>query len=196
MGLQLAEGQTWRTRDGGTVTLELQSSNPGDRFPWYAVTSTARGYSVTREGTFHPTGERDTPYDLIELIGSPDAKIPGVVTEAPREKATRHNAGKIDYTLIPVDALEAEARVWAAGEGKYGRGNWERLWGGQTVQVVMASLLRHAMAIQSGETTDPETGEYHAAHIRCNAAMLIRHANQLHTEQPVTANTSTSGVTI
>ena len=92
-------------------------------------------------------------------------------------KAKRFNEGKVDFTLLPVDALEAESRVWMAGAEKYGRTNWTKLWGDETEQVVMASLLRHAMAIQAGEITDSETGLYHAAHIRCNCAMLIRHYN-------------------
>ena len=92
--------------------------------------------------------------------------------------ADRFNTGKLDFTLLPTDALEAEARVWMVGEKKYSRDNWQKLWGDDTIPVVMASLLRHAFAIQAGELRDTETGEYHAAHIRCNAAMLIRHHNQ------------------
>lgn len=93
-------------------------------------------------------------------------------------KAKRNNQGKVDYTLVPVDALEAEARVWMQGMQKYDRGNWEKLWGDDTLNVAMASLLRHAYAILNGEMLDPESGQHHAAHIRCNAAMLIRYYNQ------------------
>lgn len=91
--------------------------------------------------------------------------------------ADRFNEGKVDYSLIPVDALEAECRVWMLGEKKYGRDNWHKLWGEDTTRVVMASLLRHAFAILNGEEIDPETQQHHAAHIRCNAAMLIRDYN-------------------
>ena len=92
--------------------------------------------------------------------------------------ALRHNEGKIDYTLLPIDALQAEARVWQMGEAKYGRNNWQKLWAEDTINVVMASMLRHAFAILEGELLDPESGEHHAAHIRCNAAMLIRYYNE------------------
>lgn len=95
------------------------------------------------------------------------------------DTAKRYNTGKIDLTLLPVDALKAEAEVWQAGERKYGRRNWEKLWGDDTVNVAMASLLRHAFAILEGEDRDSETGLLHAAHIRCNAAMLIRYSNEL-----------------
>ena len=92
--------------------------------------------------------------------------------------AKRFNAGKIDFTLIPVDAEEEEARVWMAGEVKYGRDNWTKLWGEDTVIEVMKSMQRHVNAIRRGEMLDAETGCQHAAHIRCNAAMLIRWYNQ------------------
>jgi hypothetical protein len=93
-------------------------------------------------------------------------------------RATRHNQGKIDYTLLPVDALEAEAKVWMLGEKKYGRNNWEKLHGEDTTNVIMGCLLRHAFAILDGELVDPESGVHHGAHIRANAAMLIRHYNE------------------
>jgi len=91
--------------------------------------------------------------------------------------ALRYNEGKVDYTLIPVDALQEEARVWMMGEKKYGRDNWEKFWGNDTVNVIMQSLMRHACAILSGDMIDEESGLHHAAHIRCNAGMLLRHYN-------------------
>ena len=95
------------------------------------------------------------------------------------ERANRFNTGKTDFTLIPVDSMEAEARVWMQGQEKYGRGNWEKLWGDDTPTVVIQSLYRHMLAILDGEIYDKESGEQHAAHIRCNAAMLIRYFNQI-----------------
>jgi len=91
--------------------------------------------------------------------------------------ANRFNGDKIDLTLIPPDATREEALVWMMGQKKYGRDNWEALWGENTVNSVMASLLRHTLAIQMGESHDDESGLQHAAHIRCNAAMLIRYFN-------------------
>lgn len=94
------------------------------------------------------------------------------------DKALRYNEGKVDYTLIPTDALEEEARVWMMGEKKYGRDNWEKFWGHDTTNVIMQSLMRHACAILSGDMIDKESGLHHAAHIRCNAGMLLRYYNK------------------
>jgi hypothetical protein len=96
------------------------------------------------------------------------------------EHAERANTGKIDYSFLPLKAVEHETRVWMFGYNKYkARNNWKKLWGDETTNVVMASLLRHAFAILGGEVNDPESGEYHAAHIRCNAAMLIEYHERL-----------------
>lgn len=93
--------------------------------------------------------------------------------------AKRYNSGKPElvdiFKYIPQDAMLEEAAVWKMGAEKYGMNNWEKLWGDDTVKVVMSSLLRHAEAIVRGEINDKESGKQHAAHIRCNAAMLLRY---------------------
>jgi len=90
-------------------------------------------------------------------------------------KADRHNKGKIDLSLLPVEACLQEAKVWMQGEKKYSRNNWKKLWGNDTPNVVMASALRHMFAILDGEEIDEESGCYHAALIRCNMAMLLEY---------------------
>ena len=87
--------------------------------------------------------------------------------------AKRFNDNKVDLTLLPEVASYEEAKVWMFGERKYGRDNWRTLWGEKTTEVAAASLLRHAIAIASGELYDGESGLPHAAHIRCNAAMIL-----------------------
>ena len=89
--------------------------------------------------------------------------------------AKRFNTGKTDLTLLPPEACEEEAKVWMWGEKKYGRDNWRKLWGDNTVNVALASLLRHAFSLLRGEANDTESGLNHAAHIRCNAAMIIEY---------------------
>lgn len=93
--------------------------------------------------------------------------------------ATRYNSNKPElsniFKYIPMDSLLEEAEVWKMGAEKYGMYNWEKLWGDDTVKVVSDSLLRHLNAIIQGESHDKESGKQHAAHIRANAAMLLRY---------------------
>ena len=82
----------------------------------------------------------------------------------------RYNNGKARLDLLVPEALEAEARVWELGEEKYGRWNWQK---GMKWSTVIGCLLRHTFAIMRGEDVDKESGQLHAAHIKCNATMLI-----------------------
>ena len=91
------------------------------------------------------------------------------------DTAKRFNTEKVDLSFIPIYATEEECKVWMMGEKKYGRDNWKKLWGDRTVPSVMASLLRHAFAILRGEDIDTESQLHHAAHIRCNAAMILEY---------------------
>jgi len=82
----------------------------------------------------------------------------------------RLDAGKAPMGLIPARAEFAEAMVWGQGAEKYGLHNWRA---GMTVTRILGCLQRHLAAIKEGEDYDKESGQPHAAHIRCNAAMLI-----------------------
>jgi hypothetical protein len=89
-----------------------------------------------------------------------------------KEQGKRFNEGKTPLHLLYPESLEAEARVWELGEKKYGRDNWKK---GMPWTTIIGCLLRHAFAIMKGEDIDKESGELHAAHIKCNAAMLIHY---------------------
>lgn len=89
------------------------------------------------------------------------------------ETAKRFNEGKIDLTLLPTEAMRREAQVWMMGEEKYGRDNWKKLWGEQTVSVCSACALRHILYMLDGNMIDKESGLPHAAHVRCNMAMIL-----------------------
>jgi len=87
----------------------------------------------------------------------------------------RYNEGKPQLALIPAAAEIAEARVWTYGAKKYGENyNWYKGGPALSYTEILNSMARHMNAIKAGEDVDPETGEHHAASIRCNAAMLIQ----------------------
>ena len=122
-------------------------------------------------------------HSLILDASSPGANIAtdfiSGLLPPPGAHAQRHNQGKTDLSLLPVEACAQEALVWGFGANKYGRANWKKLWGDDTINVAMASLMRHAFAVLNGELEDSESGLPHAAHIRCNAAMILEYQKQL-----------------
>lgn len=84
------------------------------------------------------------------------------------------DAGKVQLSLLPFDALEIIARVMEFGALKYGRDNWRNV---EAVRYEDA-MLRHFAAIQRGEFADPESGLPHAAHMACCAIFLTAKAGK------------------
>jgi len=88
----------------------------------------------------------------------------------------RYNTGKPRMSLIPAIAEEKEAFVWTKGAEKYGEGfNWAKGGPALSFSSILDSMGRHYNALKKGQDIDPESGEHHAAHIRCNAAMLLEY---------------------
>jgi hypothetical protein len=86
--------------------------------------------------------------------------------------ALKADTGKPRIGLISRCALEAEARVMGFGAQRYGDHNWRQ---GFKWSRIIDAALRHLIAIADGEDHDPESGELHAAHVRCCMAFLIEH---------------------
>lgn len=85
------------------------------------------------------------------------------------EKGKKFDGGKLRMDLIPIESIEATARVLTMGAEKYGDRNWEN---GLLYSRVYAALLRHVLAWWKGETIDKESGLNHLDHVLANASFL------------------------
>ena len=112
----------------------------------------------------------------VYSITSP-AEVESFLKEAAAKSGTKHDTGKVDISLVPLVATEAEARALMFGEKKYGRYNYTQ--GFETSRLV-AACLRHVLAYQDGEDTDPESGLSHLGHAKACLSMLL-HCDQLGT---------------
>ena len=112
----------------------------------------------------------------VYSITSP-AEVESFLKEAAAKSGTKHDTGKVDISLVPLVATEAEARALMFGEKKYGRYNYTQ--GFETSRLV-AACLRHVLAYQDGEDTDPESGLSHIGHAKACLSMLL-HCDQLGT---------------
>lgn len=74
------------------------------------------------------------------------------------------------YDLIPWNALDQVAEVYAAGANKYADHNW-RL--GYDWSLSFASLIRHAKAFWEGESIDEEMGTHHLGAVVFHALALL-----------------------
>lgn len=120
------------------------------------------------------TGEPEI-VEQIEPVSQPTpAIIPtagiGDIHSGEKGAGARYNAGKADYSLIPLCTMEGEARVWTKGAIKYSAHNWMK---GMKWSAPLASALRHLAKWQSGEDFDEESGEAHLDHVMCNIRMLV-----------------------
>lgn len=88
--------------------------------------------------------------------------------------AMRDNKGKLPFSWVPYEVLEAMSSVlWHSskeGGGKYEKHNWQK---GAEHSVPMNSLLRHSFKRNRGEMKDSESGLPHSWHILTNAAFLV-----------------------
>jgi hypothetical protein len=93
--------------------------------------------------------------------------------------AIKHDTGKPDLAIIPIEALEAITEAMAYGANKYGRNNFK---GGFKHLRLANAALRHIFAWVGGETMDKESGLSHISHAIASLAMLawtIKHRPDL-----------------
>lgn len=91
------------------------------------------------------------------------------------EPGLRYDSGKARYDLIPSDALEDLASLYAYGANKYAERNWEK---GMSWGRCFASLMRHSWAFWRGENIDPESGYHHMTHAAWNCLALVSYAKR------------------
>ncbi len=70
----------------------------------------------------------------------------------------KHDAGKPRYDLIPPEALDGLARLYAMGAEKYEDRNWEK---GMKWSRIFSAMMRHAWAWFRGETYDKQDKQHH-----------------------------------
>jgi hypothetical protein len=86
------------------------------------------------------------------------------------DAGAKYDGEKIQWDLLPFDALEEVARVYTLGAKKYAPRNWEK---GISYMRIVGALLRHLMARVMGETYDAENGQRHSASVVWNALTLL-----------------------
>lgn len=82
----------------------------------------------------------------------------------------KHDTDKPRLDLIPRAALEAAGRALGNGAVKYGANNWRTC---KEPERYVAATLRHIVAWNEGEATDPESGLSHLDHAAASLAILI-----------------------
>lgn len=86
-------------------------------------------------------------------------------------QAIKFDDGKVDWSLVPFEALEGMVKVLEFGAKKYAAWNWTEGGGFKWTRLV-GSCLRHLFAWARGQDNDPESGLSHIYHAQCNLLFL------------------------
>lgn len=87
------------------------------------------------------------------------------------DRGPKESTGKPDWSVFPFKEAEDVVKVFEYGSNKYGAPFTYRK--GIPASELWAAIMRHAIAIQSGDDVDPESGCKHMAHIAANALMAL-----------------------
>lgn len=88
---------------------------------------------------------------------------------------TKHDQGKLDYSLMPIIAEEEMVKVLMFGAHKYAAGNWRKV---DDLTRYYNAAHRHMRSWMRGEKLDPETGLPHLSHAMCCLAFIVELENE------------------
>ena len=88
-----------------------------------------------------------------------------------QELGIKFDQGKLLWNLVPWEEMKSVVRVLMSGAKKYSPDNWMYV----DKERYRDAIMRHVIDYQGGESTDPDSGEPHLAHVVCNALFLMWH---------------------
>lgn len=93
----------------------------------------------------------------------------------------KHDKGKTDWSLLPIEGVEEIAKVLTFGAKKYDRFNWAKV--PDPMMRYYAAAMRHLASWRKGSKTDKQSGCSHLAHAGCCLLFLFHFDQQLKKEQ-------------
>lgn len=76
----------------------------------------------------------------------------------------KYDEKKLDYTLVPWEAMDEVVEVLMFGAEKYSANNWKKVTPHERYE---KAALRHILTYIKGEKNDPESGLSHLSHAMC-----------------------------
>jgi len=83
----------------------------------------------------------------------------------------KFDGGKLQYGLVPPNALKATVEILTFGAEKYEPDNWKKV--PDAKRRYFDAAQRHLWAWKCGEQNDQETGRNHLAHAMCCIMFLL-----------------------
>ena len=118
-------------------------------------------------------------YDELESMETREKQERSFTVTNTGAGGRKFDSGKLQYGLVPPNALKETVKVLTLGAEKYDRNNWKKVPDAQARYY--DALQRHLWDWFAGEQLDPETGINHLAHAMCNIMFLLE--RDLYTEE-------------
>jgi len=154
------KGKTVYERESGSLEKTLKVTG--------SVTSPSNfGYSLS------PGSEHGYNYSLNSLEIKTYPTTFDIVKESQTAKTggRKFDGGKLQYGLVPPEALKATVEILTFGAEKYEPDNWKKV--PDAKRRYFDAAQRHLWAWKSGEQNDQETGKNHLAHAMCCIMFLL-----------------------
>lgn len=87
------------------------------------------------------------------------------------EGGRKFDGGKLQYGLLPPEALKATVEILTFGAEKYEPDNWKYV--PDSKRRYFDALQRHLWDWKNGEQNDPESGKNHLAHALCCLMFML-----------------------
>ena len=140
-----------------------QDINPGDVFK---KVEPSRTYNYFSDDTVNISASISSPMSFGQIDTFDSSK--NITTNG-----RKFDNGKLQYGLIPPNALKATVEILTFGAEKYEPDNWK--WVPDSKRRYFDAMMRHLWAWKSGEQNDQETGKNHLAHAMCCLMFLYEH---------------------